>query len=75
MNVGQPILKNTVCVLPEAKMNESGNLEDCYGICTDFPKRYEKIYEENFTNKDKAEDSTGSEEVKTESGEVQHVEG
>ena len=32
---------NSICVLPELGFN--GNLNDCYGICSDFVKNYDKL--------------------------------
>ena len=42
--VGAPLLKNSICVLPEVSYD--GKLENCYGICSDKIdeyKRYEGV--------------------------------
>ena len=36
-----PLVKKCICVLPEDGV--SGKIEQCYGICTDYVKRYSKI--------------------------------
>ena len=36
----KPLQKDSICVLPELGIN--GNLKKCFGICTDFPLKYEK---------------------------------
>lgn len=39
--VGEKLLPNSICVLPEQKLN--GNLELCSGICSDFIARYDNL--------------------------------
>ncbi len=39
---GKPLLKNSICVLPEQKI--SGNIKNCYGICSDYVERYKEMY-------------------------------
>ena len=34
----KPLLPNSICVLPELGVN--GNLNKCYGLCSDFPVEY-----------------------------------
>ena len=35
----KPLIKNSICVLPELGVN--GNINECYGICSDYIKNYE----------------------------------
>lgn len=35
----KPLIKNSICVLPELGIN--GNINECYGICSDYIKNYE----------------------------------
>ena len=37
---GKPLLKNSICVLPE---KNNMNYSECYGICTDYINQYVKI--------------------------------
>jgi len=70
MNVGQPLMRNSVCVLPEVKLDKTKKVEDCYGMCSDFIEQFKQTYDKkaNRGNQESAQQD------KRESGEIKHVE-
>lgn len=37
-NINVPLIKNSICVIPEKGIN--GDINDCYGICSDYILQY-----------------------------------
>lgn len=40
-NIDVPLLKNSICVIPEKGIN--GDIKSCYGICSDFIIQYQNL--------------------------------
>ena len=41
--VGQPVTKNCICVLPELSSYTMLELQNCYGICSDYVENYKEF--------------------------------
>lgn len=41
--IGQPITKNCICVLPELTNYAILDLQNCYGICSDYVENYKEL--------------------------------
>ena len=68
-NIGQPLMPNSICVLPEVKLDKTKPLSDCYGLCSDFVEQFKQTDERDIKRREEANQSN-----KTENGGDKHVE-